>query len=244
MRLAWEDPIATAEVNVFGIVNLLEEMKYLGLRSKTIVVGSGEEYGIHSGHDKISESSPANPCNFYAVTKACQNMISQVYANGFNLPLVLTRTFNHFGPGQKDTFVVPSFCKQIAEIEILHKDPIINVGTLEAYRDFTDVRDVARAYVHLAMFGRVGEVYNVGGGKPYSIKEILDILLSFSAKKIKVVIDEKKFRPIDSPYIVADISKIKKETSWEPIYSIKTGLKDTLDYWREKTYERGRSSYR
>ncbi|MFQ7007757.1 MAG: GDP-mannose 4,6-dehydratase [Parasutterella sp.] len=242
MRLSWEDPISTAEVNVFGIVNLLRN-EIFGTEEQDNRSRFRKNAGFILAMIRF-QSLPANPCNFYAVTKACQNMISQVYANGFNLPLVLTRTFNHFGPGQKDTFVVPSFCKQIAEIEILNKEPIINVGNLEAYRDFTDVRDVARAYVHLAMFGRVGEVYNVGGGKPYSIKEILDILLSFSAKKIKVVIDEKKFRPIDSPYIVADISKIKKETSWEPIYSIKTGLKDTLDYWREKTYERGRSSYR
>jgi GDP-4-dehydro-6-deoxy-D-mannose reductase len=142
------------------------------------------------------------------------------------------RPFNHVGPRQAPIFVVSSFAQKIVEIEKGKREPVLPVGNLQAKRDFTDVRDVVRAYVSLMEKGELGEVYNIGSGTSYKIADILDKLLSFSSAKITVKVDKSLFRPIDDPELVCDATKLNRLTGWKPEIAIEKTLKDTLDYWR------------
>lgn len=234
VKIAWSEPIKTSDINVFGVLNFLEVSCNLGLKRRTLIVGSGEEYGPSINNAPLKESDLLKPGNVYAVTKACQNMISSVYAKAYSFPLVMTRTFNHFGPGQSPNFVVADFCKQIAMIEKGLCKPEIFVGNLRAKRDFCAVQDVVDAYCRLILFGKPGETYNVGSGRSIEIKEILDTLLGLSRLRIKVVQDPDKYRPLDVEEIVPDISKLQFTTGWSPKISLKKGLLETLNYWREQ----------
>ncbi|MBI1982349.1 MAG: GDP-mannose 4,6-dehydratase [Candidatus Levybacteria bacterium] len=154
------------------------------------------------------------------------------YFFSYNLSIVRVRSFNHIGPRQSADFVVSSFAKKIAEIEKGKKEPVLAVGNLEAKRDLTDVRDIVKAYSLIAKKGKIGDAYNLGSGVSYKIADILEWLLSFSKKKIKVVSDPSLFRPVDTPELLCDNRKIRKAIDWKPTISIAETLKDTLDYWR------------
>ena len=180
----------------------------------------------------IKENNHLRPGNIYAATKVCQNMISNIYAQAYNMNIMMVRAFNHIGPCQSPIFVVSDFCKQIVEIEKGKKEPVMYVGNLAAKRDFTDVRDVVRAYALLVQKGRAGETYNVGSGHAYAISEILDMIISFSTVDIRIEIDSNKIRPVDVPIIEADITKLNQATGWRPIIPIQQTIQDTLDYWR------------
>lgn len=236
VSVSWAKPALTADVNIKGCINLLEAVRSLNINPRILIVGSSEEYGkIDISENKegiISETNKVNPCNIYAATKACQNMIGKIYSNAYNMDLIMVRAFNHFGPKQEPTFVVADFCKQVSEIEKNLREPVLRVGNLKAKRDFTDVRDVVKAYFELIKSGINGETYNVGSGVAIGIDEILNIILSMSKVKIDVLVDEKKLRPVDVPVIKADISKIIAHTKWSPSLDIKTTIKDTLDYFR------------
>lgn len=240
VSVSWAKPALTADVNIKGCINLLEAVRSLNINPRILIVGSAEEYGkinfIENKDGIISETNAVNPCNIYAATKACQNMIGKIYSNAYSMDLIMVRAFNHFGPKQDPTFVVADFCKQVSEIEKNLQEPIIRVGNLKSKRDFTDVRDIVKAYFQLIKFGVKGETYNVGSGVAVGIDEILNILLSMSNTKINVLVDTKKLRPIDVPVIKADISKIISHTKWSPSLDIKTTIKDTLDYFRNNTF--------
>lgn len=148
------------------------------------------------------------------------------------MDIIMIRAFNHIGAGQLPQFVVSDFCKQVADIEKGLKAPEMCVGNLDAKRDFTDVRDVVRAYMLLGEKGKSGELYNVGSGNAIAIKKILDMIISLSEKDIKITIDPERLRPSDIPVIEADISKIKADTGWKPEIPIEETIKNTLDYWR------------
>lgn len=234
VRLSWEQPRLTAEVNALGAVNLFEAVKEECPSARVLVVGSGEEYGNADYSVPVRESVPAAPRNVYALTKLFQEQLAGLYAEAYGLSFVATRSFNHFGPYQSTQFVVADFCSQAAAIEKNLREPVIRVGNLAAYRDFTDVRDVVEAYLLLAEKGERGEVYNVGSGKCLSIGEILGIVLSLCARKIEVRVDESKFRPIDVPRICADVTKIKA-LGWEPKIPVRQTVSDTLDHFRERS---------
>ena len=163
-----------------------------------------------------------------------QNAFGKLYAKAYGMHIISTRSFNHIGPNQAPLFVVADFCKQVAEIEKGLREPVIRVGNLSAKRDFTDVRDVVRAYSLLAQKGEAGETYNVGQGKSYVIQGILDMILSLSNKKITVEIDPAKLRPVDVPEIRADISKLAAATGWKPEIALENTISETLNYWRGK----------
>ena len=145
---------------------------------------------------------------------------------------MMVRAFNHIGPGQAPMFVVSDFCKQVAEIEKGLREPVMRVGNLAAKRDFTDVRDVVRAYVLLVQAGTAGETYNVGSGNAQAIQEILDLIVSMSEVEIQVEVDPNKLRPVDVPIIEADITKLNRLTGWQPQIPLKETIKETLDFWR------------
>lgn len=235
VSVAWKQPSLTIDVNIKGSVNLMDAVRELYYKPRVLLVGSGEEYGhILEGETPISEDTKLRPGNIYAATKACQNMIGTIYSKAYDMELMLIRAFNHVGPGQSPIFVVSDFCKQVAEIERGLREPVMYVGNLAARRDFTDVRDVARAYGLLLLKGRAGETYNVGSGNAVEIRAILDMIIGMSTADIEVKVDPNKIRPVDVPVIEADITKINSETGWKPAIPLRQTIEEILNYWREQ----------
>ncbi len=231
--LSWKNPALTIDVNIKGSVNVLDAVRELDYRPRILLIGSGEEYGyILPDEIPITENNHTRPGSIYAATKACQNMIGKIYADAYQMDIIMVRAFNHIGPRQSPLFAVADFCKQVAEIEKGLRKPVIRVGNLTVKRDFTDVRDVIRAYSLLIQKGKAGETYNVGSGSSISIDKILQIILSFSSTNIAVKVDNKKLRPVDVSIIEADISKLLEITNWIRKYSLELTIQDTLDYWR------------
>lgn len=234
VAVSWKKPQLTAEINVIGTINVLEAVRASDKKIRIILIGSGEEYGfIRSGACPLKESEPLNPGNIYAATKACQGMLGEIYSRAYNMDVIMVRAFNHSGPEQSPMFVISDFCHQIAAIEKLGNKPEICVGNLSAMRDFTDVRDVVRAYRLLAEKGSSGKTYNIGRGRAVAIQEILDTALGFSDCDIKVVQEPSKTRASDIPKIEPDTSSIFGDTGWKAEITMEQTIKDTLDYWRE-----------
>lgn len=230
---SWKNPTLTVDVNIKGCVNLLEAVKDADEKPRVLLIGSGEEYGhIKKDECPIIEDNVLRPGNIYAATKSCQNMLGKIYSDAYGLDIMMVRAFNHIGPNQTPVFVVADFCKQVADIEKEKQEPVIYVGNLSAKRDFTDVRDVVKAYALLVKGGKRGETYNVGRGHAVAIEDILKEIVSMSDKDIEVKVDEKKLRPVDVPIIEPDIEKIKKEVGWEPVIELRQTLEETLEYWR------------
>jgi GDP-4-dehydro-6-deoxy-D-mannose reductase len=234
VALSWKNPTLTIDVNIKGAVIVLDAVRTLDYKPKVLLIGSGEEYG-HVKNDEmpVNECNRTRPGNIYAATKVAQNMIGKIYADAYNMDIIMVRAFNHIGPNQSPQFVVADFCKQVAEIEAGEREPVIHVGNLNAVRDFTDVRDVVRAYAVLIQKGRAGETYNIGGGKVIAIKDILNMILSLSCSKIAVQAEESRMRPVDVPIIEADTSKIRNEIGWKPEISLEQTIEETLNYWRQ-----------
>lgn len=236
VSVSWKKPQLTAEINIIGTINILEAMREAKKQDiRLILIGSGEEYGfIRSEACPISENEPLDPGNIYAATKACQGMLGKIYARAYKKDIINVRAFNHSGPNQLPIFVISDFCRQIAEIEKGERPPEISVGNLSAQRDFTDVRDIVRAYRLLAEKGVSGKTYNIGRGKAVSIQYILDTALSLAKVPIKIKQDPARMRASDIPIIEPDVSRIFADTGWKAEISIERTVEDTLDFWRNK----------
>jgi GDP-4-dehydro-6-deoxy-D-mannose reductase len=233
VAVSWEKPALTVDVNIKGAINLLEAVREMESPPRVLLIGSGEEYGYVMPEDlPVSEDTALRPGNIYAGTKIAQGMLGQIYARAYGLEIVVIRAFNHIGPGQTDTFVVPAFCKQVAEIEAAGDCGVMKTGNLEAKRDFTDVRDIVKAYLLLADKGESGEVYNVGSGDSIAIADILEMIIKLSKAKITVEKDPKRMRPSDTPEIRADVSKLVKCTGWKPEITLDVTISDVLNQWR------------
>ncbi len=233
VALSWKNPGLTIDVNIKGSVNVMDAVRELYYKPKVLLIGSGEEYGrIRPGETPISEDNYLRPGNLYAATKVCQNMIANIYATAYDMELVMVRAFNHIGPKQASIYVVSDFCRQVVEIEKGLREPVMMVGNLKAMRDFTDVRDVVRAYALLAEHGKAGETYNVGSGHAVEIREILDLIISQSNVEVEVRVDPNKIRPVDVPIIEADTSKLRELTGWEQRIPLKQTIYETMEYWR------------
>jgi GDP-4-dehydro-6-deoxy-D-mannose reductase len=228
---SWKNPQDTIRVNAIGTANLLAVIKEVSPKTKLLLVGSSEEYGKNDYSHLVSESAPLNPQNVYALTKAFQEQLGRIYSSAYGLPIYMTRSFNHFGPGQGKGFVVSDFCSQIVSIERGLQDPIIRVGNLSAERDFTFVEDVVRAYLLVIQKGVPGLVYNVGSGVPVCINDLLNHLLSFSKIHIDVVVDKARIRPIETPTICADISRLSK-LGFTRRWQLDEALLETLNDYR------------
>ncbi len=159
-------------------------------------------------------------------------MTGEIYARAYSMDIVMVRAFNHSGPKQADIFVISDFCHQIAEIEAGKREPVMSVGNLSAKRDFTDVRDVVRAYRLLGENGKSGKISNVGRENAVEIQYILDTALSLSEKEIEVKRDPNKMRASDIPIIEPDVSQIFSDTGWKAEISMEQTINDTLAYWR------------
>ena len=231
---SFANPILSVTNNIAGELNILNSVKDNNLYdAKILIISSADIYGLVESEDlPIDESTRFMPTSPYSVSKIAQDFLGLQYFLSYKLKIVRVRPFNHIGPRQSHRFVVASFAKQIAEIEKGKKEPTLRVGNLDAKRDFTDVRDMVRAYEIAIEKGKLGDVYNIGSGVSYRIKDILQKLLFLSSSNITLQSDRSLFRPIDNPNLVCDTSKFRKISNWKPEISIDITLKDTLDYWR------------
>ncbi len=237
VAVSWKKPQMTADLNIRGTLNLLEAARNLPQMPRILLIGSAEEYGKlpenAEGLQLVSETMPLHPVNIYAATKAAAEQLASVYFSAYGLPVICVRAFNHFGPGQREMFVVSDFCKQAAEIEYGLREPVIRTGNLDSKRDFTDVRDIVRAYVLLLESGRAGEIYNVGSGKVTAISDILEMILSCCAVPVQHEIDPEKLRPAETSCLAANIGKLCGDTGWMPEIPTAQTVADTLAYWRQ-----------
>lgn len=230
---SWKSPINILNNNVLSQINIFEAVRELELSTRIIVAGSSEEYGLINESDlPVNENCCFNPLSTYAVSKISQDMLAYQYYKSYNMDIVRVRSFNLTGPGRPPTYALSSFAYQIAEIEKKKSKNIISVGNLDVKRDYTDVRDAVKGYYKIALEAKPGEVYNLCSGKAYNLKDLLNVLISFSTTEVNIEIDKSKYRPSDLPIMLGDNTKIKTEIGWIPEIDIHTSLKDLLDYWR------------
>ncbi len=232
---SWADPWDTYQTNIRGQLNLLEALGRVGLKPRVLIISSNEVYGLARPEDlPLGESAPLRPNSPYSVSKLAQDFMGLQYFLDRGLPVIRVRPFNHIGPRQNERFVAPSFAKQIAEIEHGQREPVLRLGNMKAQRDFSDVRDIARAYVLAAQRGEPGEVYNLGSGLARSVREILDVMLAASTVQISEEIDPAKLRPSDVPISYCNPAKFKRQTGWEPRISFERTCVDILNDWRSR----------
>lgn len=232
---AFADPMGTLVNNIAGQVNLSEAVLAMDLRPRMLVICSNEEYGIVAPEElPVKETAPFRPTNPYAVSKVAQDMLGYQYFVSHGLPIVRVRPFNHLGPGQSDRFVSSAFARQIAEAEAGLREPVLSVGNLTAERDFSDVRDIVRAYKLALEQGEPGEVYNLGSERAVSIQQLLDLMVSKSRVPLRVETDPALFRPVDVPRIEADCSKFRSLTGWRAEIPLEQTVVDILKWWRER----------
>jgi GDP-4-dehydro-6-deoxy-D-mannose reductase len=230
---AWSNPAETLVNNIIAELNVLQGILVLGISPRVLVVGSADEYGLVFEKGGIDEETPLRPLNPYAVSKIAQDYLAYQYHLSHGLHIIRVRPFNHIGPRQGPGFVTSDFARQIARIEAGLQEPILRVGNLTAVRDFTDVRDMARAY-HLALTrGKPGMVYNIGSSQGYTIQEILDRLIQMSKSPIEVSLAPERLRPSDVPILLCDSRRFRADTGWEPLYDLSSSLRDVLQYWRQ-----------
>lgn len=235
---SFADPWETLENNLRAQLNVLEGVRRAGLPARVIVIGSNEEYGWPRPEDlPLTEESPLRPVNPYAVSKVGQDFMGLQYHLAYGMDVVRLRPFNHTGPGQAPHFVVPAFARQIARIEAGLQEPVVRVGNLEVARDFTDVRDIVRAYHLAAVAGEPGEVYNLASGVARSIRWILETLLSFTDAEVRIEVDPALYRPADVSVIYGSAEKFRRRTGWEPQIPFEQTLRETLEYWRKLCHE-------
>jgi GDP-4-dehydro-6-deoxy-D-mannose reductase len=227
------DPRGTWALNLGGTLTLLEAVKASGLKPRVVLVGSGVCYGNPAAElMPVSESCPLRPNNPYSASKGAADLLGVQHYLAHGTDVVMARPFNHAGPRQSSTYVLGALARQVAEVEAGIK-PRVEVGNLDIVRDFTDVRDVVRAYRLLADSGQPGEIYNLGSGRGTKLADALETLRGLAGVPVDVFIDPARVRPVDQPLLVADASKLRAATGWEPAFSIEQTLADMLDDWRK-----------
>jgi GDP-4-dehydro-6-deoxy-D-mannose reductase len=233
--LSWLAPVSTFQANAVGTLNVLEAARNACPNAIVQVAGTSEEYGaVVTTECPITEHQPLRPLSPYGVSKVSTDLMAQQYYASYNLKTVITRAFNHTGPRRGEKFVTSKIARQCALIKQGFSEPILRLGNLDAVRDFTDVRDMVRAYWIAANSGFYGTPFNIGTGTGFSIGTVAEMLIQISGKDIKIVRDVDMFRPSDVPLLVCDASLFRIRTGWRPEYQFQQTMKDLFDYWMEK----------
>jgi GDP-4-dehydro-6-deoxy-D-mannose reductase len=232
---SWSSPSDTFNNNVIGQINLLEAVSKICPCCRIQIACSSEEYGyVEQNELPIKETNPLRPLSPYAVSKVCQDLMGYQYFKSYGMHIVRTRAFNHGGPRRGEMFCESNFAKQIALIEAGKQEPIIKTGNLSSKRDYTDVRDIIKAYCMAISESCEGDVYNICSGNAISMQEVLDKLLSHTDMAIKHETDISRMRPSDVPVLLGDCSKFYNKTMWKPEISVDNMLLDLLNYWRDE----------
>jgi GDP-4-dehydro-6-deoxy-D-mannose reductase len=232
---SWHYPAQTIGVNIMGQLNIFEAVRDAGIDPLIQIAGSSEEYGlVFPDEVPMKETNPLRPLSPYAVSKVTQEMLAYQYHKSYGLKTIVTRGFNHTGPRRGNVFVTSNFARQIVRIEKGLQPPVLMVGDLTSKRDWTDVRDMVRAYWLTLEKCVPGEVYNIGSGKSREVQEVLDILVSHSSARIDVKQDPARMRPSDVKILWANYDKFSRATGWRPEIPFEKTLEDLLDYWRKR----------
>ena len=235
VAISWEKPISSFLNNTNIYLNLLESIKKLEKKPRLLSVGSSEEYGILSRKDlPVTEDCVLNPNSPYAVARVSQEMMSKIYVKAFGCDIVMTRSFNHLGPGQRPNFAIPSFITQMIEGGSKSAVFTLKTGNINVIRDYVDVRDVVRAYHLLFEKGVSGEVYNVCSGTGISLREIIAKIARALNVEARTTMDDSLLRPIDNPVIIGNPSKIMSAAGWRPEIDIDRSISDCIKYYDVK----------
>lgn len=230
-----KDPVGTFSTNVAGTLNIFEAVRKSNINPVIHLASSGAAYGLAFEKEMpLRETNPLRPLNPYAVSKAAMDLFAFQYFKTYGLKTIVTRAFNHAGPRQNDQFVISNWSKQIAMIEKGLQAPVVSSGDLRNARDFTDVRDIVRAYWLVSNKGKPGEIYNVCSGKTVSLKQLFSIFARLAKKKVSVKVDSSKVRKEEASAVRASYAKIRSVTEWKPEIGLQKTIADTLDYWRER----------
>ena len=230
---SWNDPGGTIATNAIIEANVLTAALQVDPMPRVLVVGSGDEYGQPEGRNhRLNEQSALRPITPYGVSKVTQDLLGLQYFLSRELPTIRVRPFNHAGPRQSPSFAIASFAQQIASIELGKQPPTLKVGNLEARRDFTDVRDIVRAYLLAIEKGEPGQVYNIGSGAAPTLRQVLNHLLAMTRARIALEVDATRKRAADPRVYVCDARRFRRLTGWAPKITLQRMLRDTLDYWR------------
>lgn len=232
---SWTSPSVTLEVNIVGSANLFEAVRQVGIDPVIQIACSSEEYGlVHPDEVPIQETNPLRPQSPYAVSKLAMDYLGYQYYSSYQMRIVRTRGFNHTGPRRGETFAESNFAKQIALIEKNKQEAIIHVGNLDAFRDYTDVRDMVRGYLLSVEKCEPGDVYNICTGKSVMIGNMLKLLLSYSKVKPGIKLDPLRMRPSDVPVLTGNNTKFVGKTGWKAEIPFEKTMEDLLNYWRNK----------
>jgi GDP-4-dehydro-6-deoxy-D-mannose reductase len=233
VKQSFGNPVETILNNTLPILYILDWLRSEPASCRLLAVGSADEYGPVATPDALPlrEDGAVNPGNPYAMAKSVQNFYCRGYASLYGVDAVVTRSFNHTGAGQRDSFVLSSFARQVAETKLAYREPVIKVGDLEVRRDFLDVRDVCDAYLALLQRGKRGETYNVCSGQSFRLRDMLDRLCEVAGVKVEIVVDPERLRPADTPELRGDPAKIRNDTGWEPRIPIEDTLRSLVRYW-------------
>jgi GDP-4-dehydro-6-deoxy-D-mannose reductase len=231
---SWEFPAEVLRVNVLGTAGVLSAARSLAAPPVVLAISSAEVYGIVTADElPISESQPMRPLSPYAASKAAAELLALQAWRGYGQPVVVVRPFNHVGPGQAPSFAVSALAKRIVEAQLTGSSRVA-VGTLSARRDYTDVRDVVRAYRLLVTRGQMGEIYNVCSGRDVAVSEVAERLCALVEADVELVTDPSLVRPVDLPVMRGDGTRMHDATGWEPEIALDDTLRDVLSFWRER----------
>lgn len=236
VAFSWENPIESFQNNTNIFLNVLEAVRFINPRIRILSIGSSEEYGnLSEGQPVFREQDPLHPISPYAVARVSQEMLTNVYVQGYGLDIVMTRSFNHIGPGQKETFVIASFAKRLVQMK---KDavasPILTTGDISLIRDFVDVRDVVRAYEGLLKRGKKGEIYNICSGVGHSLKDLIQQMCLILEMEARTETEARLIRPNDNKVIIGSNEKIRRDIDWQPGIPLRKSLEDVIDFWTRK----------
>ncbi len=236
VALSWQTPLESFVNNTNIFLNIVEVVRAYKIKCRILSIGSSEEYGeVTEQQLPLTETHQLKPVSPYAVARVSQEMLSVIYAEGFNLDIIITRSFNHIGPGQLDKFVISSFAKQLVALaNDSTKERKIITGDLSITRDFLDVRDVAKAYYILLKQGKRNSVYNICSGKGIILKDIVAKMAELLNINIETVTNPQLVRPNENRKIIGSYQKIKTDFGWEPAISLEQSLADIIGYWKNK----------